>query len=145
MLVERTEQRKHTLQIGHVESALHFLSVSERNLFRSVFLSQIVAEPRFLPYARTSRTLSTPLSTAAFRAPWKDGRRPVSSNASQPAGLRHERKSGCCFPKAFVFPSWNDAGWQETPRRRQWHPTPVLLPGKSHGRRSPVGCSPRGR
>ena len=29
--------------------------------------------------------------------------------------------------------------------RRQWHPTPVLLPGKSHGRRSPVGCSPWGR
>ena len=29
-------------------------------------------------------------------------------------------------------------------RRSQWHPTPVLLPGKSHGRRSLVGCSPRG-
>ena len=28
--------------------------------------------------------------------------------------------------------------------RRQWHPTPVLLPGKSHGRRILVGCSPRG-
>ena len=27
---------------------------------------------------------------------------------------------------------------------RQWHPTPVLLPGKSHGRRTPVGCSPLG-
>ena len=27
----------------------------------------------------------------------------------------------------------------------QWHPTPVLLPGKSHGWRSLVGCSPRGR
>ena len=27
-------------------------------------------------------------------------------------------------------------------RRRQWQPTPVLLPGKSHGRRSLVGCSP---
>ena len=27
-------------------------------------------------------------------------------------------------------------------RRRQWHPTPVLLPGKSHGWRSLVGCSP---
>ena len=25
-------------------------------------------------------------------------------------------------------------------RRRQWHPTPVLLPGKSHGWRSLVGC-----
>ena len=29
--------------------------------------------------------------------------------------------------------------------RRQWHPTPVLLPGKSHGRRSLVGCRPWGR
>ena len=26
-------------------------------------------------------------------------------------------------------------------RRRQWHPTPVLLPGKSHGWRILVGCS----
>ena len=29
--------------------------------------------------------------------------------------------------------------------RRQQHPTPVLLPGKSHGRRSLEGCSPWGR
>ena len=28
--------------------------------------------------------------------------------------------------------------------RRQWHPTPVLLPGKSHGQRSLVGCWPWG-
>ena len=28
--------------------------------------------------------------------------------------------------------------WQ----RRQWHPTPVLLPGKSHGQTSLEGCSP---
>ena len=28
--------------------------------------------------------------------------------------------------------------------RRQWHPTPALLPGKSHGWRSLVGCSPWG-
>ena len=27
-------------------------------------------------------------------------------------------------------------------RRRQWHPTPVLLLGKSHGRRSLLGCNP---
>ena len=31
-------------------------------------------------------------------------------------------------------------GW-----RRQWQPTPVLLPGKSHGRKSLVGGSPWGR
>ena len=29
--------------------------------------------------------------------------------------------------------------------RRQWQLTPVLLSGKSHGRRSLVGCSPWGR
>ena len=29
--------------------------------------------------------------------------------------------------------------------RRKWQPTPVLLPGKSHGPRSLVGYSPWGR
>ena len=29
-------------------------------------------------------------------------------------------------------------------QRRQWQPTLVFLPGKSHGRRSLVGCSPWG-
>ena len=32
----------------------------------------------------------------------------------------------------------------EATRRRPWHHTPVLLPGKSHGRRSLVGCCPWG-
>ena len=36
------------------------------------------------------------------------------------------------------------AGWYGSSQRRQWHPTPVLLPGKSHGWRSPGGCSPWG-
>ena len=39
--------------------------------------------------------------------------------------------------------------WFEVPtpwnQRRQWHPTAVLLPGKSLGQRSLVGCSPWGR
>ena len=30
------------------------------------------------------------------------------------------------------------------PWRRKWQPTPVFLPGKSHGQRSLVGYSPRG-
>ena len=36
--------------------------------------------------------------------------------------------------------TWSCIYW-----RRQRHPTPVLLPGQSHGRRSLVGCSPWGR
>ena len=35
-------------------------------------------------------------------------------------------------------------GTSRDPWRRQWHLTPALLPGKSHGRRSLVGCSPWG-
>ena len=31
------------------------------------------------------------------------------------------------------------------PWRRKWQPTPVLLPGESHGQRSPAGYSPWGR
>ena len=38
-----------------------------------------------------------------------------------------------------VFEIFNDGCPQDW--RRQWHPTPVLLPGKSHGWRSLVGCS----
>ena len=33
---------------------------------------------------------------------------------------------------------------RKIPWRRKWHPTPAFLPGESHGRRSPAGCSPWG-
>ena len=36
----------------------------------------------------------------------------------------------------------NQVSFMHYSRRRQWHPTPVLLPGKSHGRRRLVGFSP---
>ena len=34
---------------------------------------------------------------------------------------------------------------EKVPWRREWHPTLVFLPAKSHGQRSLVGCSPWGR
>ena len=37
----------------------------------------------------------------------------------------------------FLFTASSKPQW-----RRQWQPTPVFLPGKSHGQRSLVGCSP---
>ena len=40
-------------------------------------------------------------------------------------------------------PSVQSLGWKDL-RRRTWQPTPVFLPGKSHGRRSLVGSSPWG-
>ena len=37
-----------------------------------------------------------------------------------------------------------DAWVRKTPWWRKWQPTPVFLPGKSHGERSLAGCSPWG-
>ena len=34
---------------------------------------------------------------------------------------------------------------QKIPWRRAWHPTPLFLPGESHGQRSLLGYSPQGR
>ena len=39
---------------------------------------------------------------------------------------------------------WSLSLMNYKPESRQWHPTPVLLPGKSHGWRSLEGCSPWG-
>ena len=41
--------------------------------------------------------------------------------------------------------SWVISPTRSWTRRRQWHPTPVLLPGKSHGWKSLVGCCRWGR
>ena len=35
-------------------------------------------------------------------------------------------------------------GWGRSPGEREWQPTPVFLPGKSHGRRNLAGYSPWG-
>ena len=35
-------------------------------------------------------------------------------------------------------------GSERSPCRKKWEPTPVFLPGESHGQRSLVGYSPRG-
>ena len=48
-------------------------------------------------------------------------------------------------PASFRTPRPNLSVTPGVFRRRRWHPTPVLLPGKSHGRRSLVGYSPWGR
>ena len=54
--------------------------------------------------------------------------------------------AGVCKPQLPYLGSWQFLSTTCIPEwRRQWHPTPVLLPGKSHGQRSLVGCSPWGR
>ena len=60
-----------------------------------------------------------------------------------PTALRYAGSMNCsCSLGVSLMSLWGPSvgsgpGW--------WHPTPVLLPGKSHGWRSLVGCSPWGR
>ena len=46
----------------------------------------------------------------------------------------------CTRHKRWGFDPWG----QKIPWRRKWQPTPVFLPGKSHGQRSIMGYSPWG-
>ena len=55
------------------------------------------------------------------------------------------------YPVALVALSANagdicrSSSWMgKTPWRKKWQPTPVFLPGKSHGQKSLVGYSPWG-
>ena len=52
-----------------------------------------------------------------------------------------DSKASACNTGDPVFNPWVG----KIPWRRKWQPTPVLLPGKSHGQRTLVGYSPWGR
>ena len=73
---------------------------------------------------------------------------PMDSRSSEPLLPDHHSLEGWIqlFLKPLLFIHIiMDLGFPGgSAQRRQWHPTPVLLPGKSHGWRSLVGCSPWG-
>ena len=87
-------------------------------------------------------------------APWVYSRNPAGqsrrgfrrsalwSSAGFPDGAGgKEPACQCKRHKKWRFNPWVG----KLPWRRKRHPTPVLLPGESHGQRSPVGRRPRGR
>ena len=65
-------------------------------------------------------------STLAWKIPWTE-----EPGGLQSMGLLRVGHDWVTSLLLFTFMHW----------RRKWHPIPVLLPGKSHGRRSLVGCS----
>ena len=68
--------------------------------------------------------MATHSSVLAWRIPWTEKPGRLQSMGSHSVG--HD---------------WSDLAAVRVVRRRQWQPTPVLLPGKSHGRRSLESCS----
>ena len=68
-------------------------------------------------------------STLAWKIPWMEETGRLQSMGSLRVG--HNRAASLSL---FTFMR----------RRRKWQPTPVFLPGESHGQRSLVGCTPWG-
>ena len=68
-------------------------------------------------------------STFAWKIPWME--EPGGLQSMKLLRVGHDWATSISL---FTFTNW----------RRKWQPTPVLLPGKSHGRRGLVGCSPWG-
>ena len=74
------------------------------------------------------KAMATHSSTLAWKIPQMEEPGRLQSMGSQRVG--HDWATSL-----FTFMHW----------RRKWQPTPVFLPGKSHGRRSLVGYCPWGR
>ena len=104
---------------------------------------------------RTRQRADSPCAPGARSAVQSTvSRRPADAQFFRPGSLMperarpsaHARGGGALLPREAGLRrgrDFNGSQWAE--RRRQWHPTPILLPGKSHGWRSLVGCSPWGR
>ena len=75
------------------------------------------------------KEMATHSSTLAWKIPWTEEPDRVQSTGSLRVG--HDWVTSLSFS---TFMHW----------RRKWQPTPVLLPGESHGQRGLVGCSPWG-
>ena len=99
----------------------------------SVFSSESVLHIRWPKYGSFSFSIS-PFNEysglISFRMDWLDL---LAIQGTLKSLLQHHSSKASVLQHSAFF------------RRRQWHPTPVLLPGKSHGWRSLVGCSPWGR
>ena len=55
-----------------------------------------------------------------------------------------EQWTGSKLGKEYIKAVYCHPAYLTSMQSTQWHPTPVLLPGDSHGQRSLVGCSPWG-
>ena len=93
------------------------------------------------------KEMATYSSTLAWRIPWVEEPGRLQSMGSQ--RVRHDWVTSLYFTL-----EKNEIRIKHTQkltqsrvklRRRQWHPTPVLLLEKSYGLRSLVGCNPWGR
>ena len=127
-----------------------------QSLLQEYSTCHMAPEPVHHPKYRSPCTLEP----VFFNKRSRHNKQPVNSNKrvalfttireSPPTQQQRPRtaKNKDCQPPSFFFVLFCFVFWfffsgsYMLLRKRQWQPTPVLLPGKSNGRRSLVGCSP---
>ena len=85
--------------------------------------------PKYWSFSFNISPSNEHLGLISFRMDWLDL---LAVQATLKSLLQHHSSKASILRHSAFF------------RRKQWHPTLVLLPGKSHGWRSLVGCRPRG-
>ena len=80
-------------------------------------------------WQKREKAMAPHSSTVAWKIPWMEEPGGLQSMGS--LRVRHDWVTSLSLS---TFMQW----------RRKWQPTPVFLPGESHGQRSLVGCSPWG-
>ena len=100
------------------------------------------------------KEMATHSSTLAWRIPWREEPGRLQSMGSQWVGHNWATSlhfTSLHFPGGLVvknhlqFRELRFDPWaRKIPWRRKWLPTPLFLPGKSHGQRSLAGYSPWG-
>ena len=83
-----------------------------------------------ISHASTEKAIAPHSNTLAWKIPWAEEPGRLQFRGSRRVG--HDWATSLSL---FTFMHW----------RRKWQPTPVFLPGESHGQRSLVGCRLWGR
>ena len=102
--------------------------------------SESLGENSHVPMGRVSHLQQWWKAKEAQRESWVRGSKEEAGTEQKSNKIEEKKKR----VKVSVRAAENEVT-RGSRQRRQWHPTPVLLPGKSHGQRGLVGCSPWGR
>ena len=123
------------LYYKHKDTFILIACFIRNSLYLIISYHYIAPPPSPLPFGNhwlvlLEKAMAPHSRALAWKIPWAEEPGRLQSMGS--LGVRHNWTTSLSL---CTFMHW----------RRQWHPTPGLLPGKSHGWRSLVGCSPWGR
>ena len=114
----------------HIHTRLYMLSFSLLGVNHTFSVYYIIcAKLNTTIHLYSEKAMAPHSSTVAWKIPWMEEPGRLQSMGS--LRVRHDWATSLSLS---TFMHW----------RRKWQPTPVLLPGESHGWRSLVGCSPWG-